>query len=346
MKTTSRTLAAAGVTTACVGMLRLRSSIVESMEAYKNRPKGFRADVTVPGKPGAVELYHNTDSYCSQAARAALYEAEVDWESHHLELHPRGDNLDVQLDDGYKLQHLSPAFKEINPWCTVPVLVHDGHPVYESKFILEYLASHLAKKEILAKDPVHVKRMKFWLEQAYLENLGGKTAGGCIPLLTSKALIQQQKFVKFKTMVHYSWNHPCRDRGFAVPLVWALSNLGLKSARFLADSCRELFADLLDKMENEFAEDLKKGVAPENVYLAGCGYITIADIIWMPGTGLEACVAHFISNSLLATFSLAKDGTSWFGTSLVCGRFGDARIYKHVFYNLNRMICFPPRKDL
>ena len=225
-------LAAAGVGAVCFGLVRARASILSSSEAYNNRRKGFCEDITVSGKSGSVELYHNSDSYCSQAARAALCEGLVEWESHHLELHPRGENLEAQLDDGYKFQHLRPSFKQINPWCTVPVLVHDRHPVYESKFIVEYVARNLAKKDILAKDPAHVQRMEFWMEQAYLDNIDGKTAGGSIPMLTARALIQQQASVKLRSIVYYFWNHPCRERAIAVPFVWMLVKLGLRNPPF------------------------------------------------------------------------------------------------------------------
>jgi len=67
------------------------------------------------------ELYHNSLSLCSKKLRVCLAElrAAVRQSSH-------------QPHRGGRLRERQPALPAVNPGGTVPVLVHNGHPVYES----------------------------------------------------------------------------------------------------------------------------------------------------------------------------------------------------------------------
>ncbi|MEG9861035.1 MAG: glutathione S-transferase N-terminal domain-containing protein [Parvularculales bacterium] len=72
------------------------------------------------------ELYHYGESLCSQMVRLALEEKQIAYKSHHMHLELTGENL-------------SRAYKKINPNVVVPVLVHNGTPIYNSWEILRYL---------------------------------------------------------------------------------------------------------------------------------------------------------------------------------------------------------------
>src|SRR3546814_10227948 len=57
-----------------------------------------------------IELYHNDLSSCAQKVRIALYEKQLPWKSHHLNLR-KGDQF-------------KPEYMKLNPNGVVPTLVH------------------------------------------------------------------------------------------------------------------------------------------------------------------------------------------------------------------------------
>src|SRR6476659_6249557 len=60
-----------------------------------------------------LELYHDNLSVCAQKVRIVLAEKNMPWTNHH-----------VNLASG---EHLTPAFKAMNPRAVVPVLIHGGN---------------------------------------------------------------------------------------------------------------------------------------------------------------------------------------------------------------------------
>jgi glutathione S-transferase len=77
----------------------------------------------------SFELYHYGESLCSQMVRLTLEEKQISYLSHHMHLELTGENL-------------SRAFKKINPNAVVPVLIHNGTPLYNSWEIIRYLDNH------------------------------------------------------------------------------------------------------------------------------------------------------------------------------------------------------------
>ena len=77
----------------------------------------------------SFELYHYGESLCSQMVRLTLEEKQIPYLSHHMHLELTGENL-------------SRAFKKINPNAVVPVLIHNGTPLYNSWEIIRYLDNH------------------------------------------------------------------------------------------------------------------------------------------------------------------------------------------------------------
>ena len=93
-------------------------------------PAGHRPEIEIPHTQ-EFELYHNALSLCSMKSRVCLAELGIPYESHHVDLIETG-----------AYENIRPAFLAVNPGGTVPVLVHDGHPVYESHEQIRYAAEH------------------------------------------------------------------------------------------------------------------------------------------------------------------------------------------------------------
>jgi glutathione S-transferase len=78
-----------------------------------------------------IELYHNGLSSCSMQVRIVLNELGVDYEGHHVNLITTGE-----------YGNLKPEYTTIHPGKLVPVMLHEGYPIYESNEIIKYLANH------------------------------------------------------------------------------------------------------------------------------------------------------------------------------------------------------------
>lgn len=271
------TTVAGGVgVTAALGTA-LRYNIRRSNLAYENRKRGLQSDITLPHE-GPVELYHNSDSFCSQVARACLYEAEIEWTSHHIELHPRGQNLDIQLKNGYQLQNLTDEFLAVNPWGTVPVLVHDGHPVWESHDITNYIAHQLPGGErLLPKEQAQRELMEMWMHEAHFgaDEKGRRLAGNCIPMFTVPHFGKQALHNSLRTSLYTLWKHPIRMRGYMMFALWVLNNISPRNIPVSA-GCIKVTTDAFNRMDKQLAAQ------SAGTYLAGTNHITLADISWMP----------------------------------------------------------------
>jgi glutathione S-transferase len=93
-------------------------------------------------------LYHHNISVCAQKVRIALVEKNLPWEGRHIEL-MKGD-------------HLTEEFLKLNPRGLVPVLVHDGDPIYESTVILEYLEDAFPSHPLRPPAAKARARMRLW----------------------------------------------------------------------------------------------------------------------------------------------------------------------------------------
>jgi hypothetical protein len=83
-------------------------------------PPGLQTDVEIPWEQ-EFELYHNALSLCSMKTRVCLAELRIPYRGHPIDLIETG-----------RYETLSRHFLAVNPAGTVPVLVHRGHPIYES----------------------------------------------------------------------------------------------------------------------------------------------------------------------------------------------------------------------
>ncbi|MDB5875448.1 MAG: Glutathione S-transferase [Ramlibacter sp.] len=95
-----------------------------------------------------LELYHSPISTCSQKVRLILAEKKIEWKSHA-----------VKLATG---EHLTEAYRKLNPNGVVPTLVHDGDPIVDSSVINEYLDDVFPDHPVRPGEPKALARMRAW----------------------------------------------------------------------------------------------------------------------------------------------------------------------------------------
>jgi glutathione S-transferase len=95
-----------------------------------------------------LELYHSGLSTCSKQVRLCLAEKGLDYVSHYVEL--------------WRFENLSPAYLALNPHGVVPTLVHDGHAIFNSLVINEYLDDVFPEVPLRPADPLARAKARLW----------------------------------------------------------------------------------------------------------------------------------------------------------------------------------------
>jgi hypothetical protein len=142
-----------------------------------------------------VELYYNSFSYFSQLVRICLEEKGVEYKSIHIDL----------IETGW-YQSCSPEYQEINPECTVPVLVKEGNPIYNSLTQLTYIDLQFEGPSLCPSELD--KEVDHWIDQISLNGYNPsklkslKTRiGCCIPGLTFPLLVALVESVSYKNIL-------------------------------------------------------------------------------------------------------------------------------------------------
>lgn len=97
-----------------------------------------------------LELYHGLPSTCSKKVRLVLYEKQLPFKSHLMDLR--------------KFEQHTPDYLRLNPNGVVPTLVHDGRVVTESSVIMEYLEDVFPQTQLRPRDAYTSARMRLWLK--------------------------------------------------------------------------------------------------------------------------------------------------------------------------------------
>ena len=92
---------------------------------------GYKPDITV-AHDEPVELYYADISTMSMKTRFCLAAGNVQFKGHLVKL-PAAGSFETK----------TAGYLHMNPMGTVPVLVHNGHPVHDSYDQLLYIAEHL-----------------------------------------------------------------------------------------------------------------------------------------------------------------------------------------------------------
>ncbi len=100
-----------------------------------------------------LTLYHFWSSTCSRKVRIALAEKGLDWDSRHIDI-------------VFKRENLEPEYVKLNPNGVVPTLDHDGNIVIESNIIIEYLDDTFPETPLMPEDTHERAMMRLWMDKA------------------------------------------------------------------------------------------------------------------------------------------------------------------------------------
>lgn len=160
------------------------------------------------------ELYHNSFSLCSKKLRVCLSELDLPYRDHPIDLIETGS-----------YQNVSREFLAINPAGTVPVLVHEGHPIYESHDQIVYAARNAgsAGERLLPLDEAAQALVADWVDKASLvgDPMRGRSlrAGHCIPGLTFPLFATTVSRIPVAEILKGLRRHPNKERPIAFLLL-------------------------------------------------------------------------------------------------------------------------------
>lgn len=233
-------------------------------------PPGYQADIELPYEQ-EFELYHNALSLCSMKSRVCLAELRVPYKSHHIDLIETG-----------AYENIRRPFLTVNPGGTVPVLVHRGHPIFESHEQIRYAAAHApdGSPHLVPEDDALRQQMEEWIDRSSLTddpiNHGDESAGNAVPGLTLPifaAMIDRIALWKIGEGLLFHFDK-IRPALFLMLKVRGLRKLGTlaPAMKVLARSRRQM-AMHLDALEKQLHESGGPWIVGE--------MFTLADVSWL-----------------------------------------------------------------
>lgn len=216
-------------------------------------------------------LWHNSFSLCSKKVRVCLAELGLPYSSHEIEL----------VETGW-YQNVTAEFLAINPAGTVPVLVHDGHPIYESHDQIVYAAEHAGErgKALLPTEPALRAEMDSWVDASSLVGDplegGAARAGHCVPGLTIPLFATTIAAIPVREILKGFRRHPDRKRPFFFLLLKAFGVTGLPRLRPVVEMIRRSRDQMALHLDRVSAQ-LERSGGP---WLLGEPF-TLADVSWM-----------------------------------------------------------------
>lgn len=230
---------------------------------------GLHADRTLP-HDAEFELYHNDFSLCSKKIRMCLAELGIPYASHHVDLIETGS-----------YETLSRDFLAVNPAALVPVLVHEGHPVYESHDILLYAARHSATPDALVpQDEATRAVMQQWIDRSSLTGDDPTqaleaSAGNCVPGLTVPLFAAMIRDIATHRILEGLLFHRLKQR----PIVFlVLKAKGLAGVPSLPPVRKTVLASRrhMERHLDALAQQIEKSGGP---WITGA-QLTLADVSW------------------------------------------------------------------
>jgi len=223
-------------------------------------------DYTVEETSTEWTLYHNDFSLCSRKVRICLHETGLDYESKHIDLIETG-----------KYEVASKEFLKINPSATVPVLLHNGRPIYESHEQIKYIFNHKRVSEVNEQNNIKIE-VDYWTEKASM--VGNpvkehkKYAGNTIGPLTFPLFATMLGYVSIVEILKGLIMHPIKQR-VLIFLMLKIFGINFLKQRPIKNLIQSAFNDLNNHL-NELESKLSSS---KNKWLIGDNF-TIADISW------------------------------------------------------------------
>lgn len=236
--------------------------------------RGLHAEVTLPHR-AEWELWHNAFSLCSKKVRLCLAELGVEHESHHVDLVETG---------GYET--LGRRFLAVNPAGLVPVLVHHGHPVYESHEIIRYAADLTPRgASLVPSDPAAAATMDAWVHRSSLfgddpVRHAAESAGNCVPGMTIPLFAAMIGGIPSRRIVEGLLFHRLKQRPAFFLALKAMGLPRLASAAPIVKAIHDSRAHMerhLDDLEAHLAEAGTTWIAGESFSLADVSWAVILD---------------------------------------------------------------------
>lgn len=240
---------------------------------------GLHEDKELP-HTAPIELYHNAMSLCSQKVRVCLAEKGIDYKSNHIHLIKTGWH-----------ENCTSFYKKINPAITVPVLVHNGHPVYESTSQVQYLDAIKPDPELTPKGLED--EVTKWVNLAEIELDGGtigsmtedemnaaasRSLGNCMAMLSPPVFTSfcQDKDVTWTNIFHGFLVYPSFLKAFISFLMKFLGPSFVIRPPFGGTTRRII--DIGRKHARQHLEELDKALRKDGrPYVTGADF-TLADV--------------------------------------------------------------------
>jgi glutathione S-transferase len=191
-------------------------------------------------------------------------------------------NHPVDLIETGAYENIRPAFLAVNPGGTVPVLVHRGHPVYESHEQIRYAADHAppGSPKLVPDDDALRAEMQRWIDRSSLthdpiehgdESAGNAVPGQTLPLFA--AMIDRIPYWKILEglLFHFDKRRPLVFVLFKLRGLEKLGTLG-PAMKILARSRRQMHAHL-----DALAAQLHTSGGP---WILGPNF-SLADVSWL-----------------------------------------------------------------
>ena len=206
--------------------------------------------------------------------RVCLAELGIDYKSHHIDLIETGAYENTQ-----------PHFTSVNPGMTVPVMVHNGHPIYESHEQIRYAANFSAQENglqhsLMPSDPNLRAIMETWVDNSSLTNdplanshlsAGNAVPGQTLPLFAT--MIEEIPYRKILAglLRHFDKRRPLMFAMMKFKGLATIADVSLLNKAF--SRSREHMHQHLDSLEQQ----LKSHTGP---WIVG-DVFTLADVSWL-----------------------------------------------------------------
>jgi glutathione S-transferase len=256
---------------AAIALLGLALVYARELRLRRTHPMsgGLHPERSVP-HTAEFELYHNDFSLCSKKIRMCLAELAIPYVSHPIDLIETGS-----------YETLSRRFLAVNPAALVPVLVHRGHPIYESHEILLYAAEHAKSREpLVPPDDATRALMQRWIDRSSLVGDDptqgvAASAGNCVPGLTLPLFAAMIRDIPAHRILEGLLFHRIKQR----PLLFLLLKArGLAAFPRIAPLRRAVLASRRH-MARHLADLAGQLAASGGPWLTGAQF-TLADVSW------------------------------------------------------------------